>query len=242
MLIQAADFLRSDSNLALPHKGIVKDNADPKKLGRVRALVKGIFEDTDITKLPWIYPLNPAGLGGSLTTSSFAVPELDSEITIIFPYRDAMIPFYAGYWQSSTTHQVVFDTDYPNTYGWRDSVGNILKIEKTSGDVQFTHKSGTYFKILNDGTVEIKTASNKNVKTDMGTGIHQVTGHETVSETLEVTKATVLKDTLQVKKTVTLNTDNGTTYEVVTKDSICSFTGLKHPQGCGGCKVAGTQG
>lgn len=43
--------------------------------------------------------------------------------------------------------------DYPNTYGFVDSVKNWFKINKEKGHAEFVHQSGSYFKIDNDGNV-----------------------------------------------------------------------------------------
>lgn len=46
--------------------GVVVDCNDPKKLGRVRATVPGLFDDSemDINGMPWIYPITMTGYQG----------------------------------------------------------------------------------------------------------------------------------------------------------------------------------
>jgi len=43
--------------------------------------------------------------------------------------------------------------DYPNTYGFVDTVKNWFKINKERGHAEFVHQSGSYFKIDKDGNV-----------------------------------------------------------------------------------------
>ena len=116
MFIKFTGNLKKPKFLAIPWKAEVVDNKDPDKLGKVKIKVLGLIEG-EVSDLPWAYPLNPSGLGGKPDSSSFAVPEIGSFIQVNFPYFDIYFPFYSGYWQDKTTHQPVFDEDYPESFG-----------------------------------------------------------------------------------------------------------------------------
>ena len=145
-LIKITDYFKPTKALRFPYKAKVVSNTDPKKLGRVKATIKGLFEDSS-DKLPWVFPQNPYGLGGNTNSSSFSVPEVGSELCVVFPFEDVYSPMYIGYWQSKGTHQSLFDDNYPETYGFVDSVGNSVKVNKSTKDVTISHSSGNKIEI-----------------------------------------------------------------------------------------------
>lgn len=161
MIIKPLEHLKKVDNLKMTHKGIVVFNNDPKKLGRVKCTIKGQFEESDDTKLPWVFPLNSYGLGGKSDSSLFSVPEVDSELAIVFPYDDIYMPMYIGYWQSTKTHQVRFDEDYPESYGGEDSTGTFWIVNKTKSFIEFEHTSGTKVRINNEGVMTLVIVKDK---------------------------------------------------------------------------------
>lgn len=176
MLLKPLEWLEKVNNLKRPHKGTVKDNMDPLMLGRLKIKVEKMFEDSDPEKLPWVYPANATGLGGTKDASGFVVPEIESEVTVEFPFDDIYFPFYTSYWQSSLNHQKDFDQDYPETYGWRDKTFNRFKINKKAKFIEFVHSSGTKIQINKDGDLmldivgglHIKVAKDIHVKSVLG--------------------------------------------------------------------------
>ena len=159
MLVNFLEQVCKVDNLAIPHRGIVMDNNDPKRVGRVKCVVSGLIEG-ETAYLPWCFPRNPNGLGGGGNktpyNSGFSVPEIGTELEIWFPFGDIYHPMYVGFWQSYKTHQTGFDSDYPESYGWRDSTGNYLKINKAQGYANEKHgPSGSYVDIDKSGNVTI---------------------------------------------------------------------------------------
>lgn len=94
-------------------------------------------------------------LGGGTNSSSFSVPEIGSEVFVEFPYQDIYSGFYSYYLQSAKTHQGFLDEDYPNSYGFRDSGGTQLKIDKAKQFLEFIHASGAQFYIDNTSTITL---------------------------------------------------------------------------------------
>lgn len=150
MLVKPIEWLKKAGNLRFPHRGVVVDNADPKKLGRLKVEIKNLLEG-DKQFLPYVYPKNPYGLGGKDDCSGFSVPEIGSELTIVFPYENIYMGFYDGYWQSELNHQILFDEDYPNSYGFRDSTNSHWIANKTKKYTEFKHTSGTKIMINEKG-------------------------------------------------------------------------------------------
>jgi hypothetical protein len=160
MLIKLPEWLSRNKNLIYPHRGRVVANADPLKRGRIKVVIEKFLTVSDIQnkgyKLPWIYPDTPYFLGGSSSSISFSVPELNSYVTVIFPFEDIYFGFYRNHW-STLNIPAEFNEDYPNSFGWKDSTGTYQKVNKTQQYVEFFHVSGARVRLYNDGMFEIFT-------------------------------------------------------------------------------------
>lgn len=156
MLFRSFESMKKEDYNGFPIRGIVVDNEDPDKLGRVKCEVPGRWPINEYDKLPWIFPKNPYGLGGKVTCSSFSVPELGSELIIVFPYKMEYAPFYIGYYQSFTTNQVLlYDESYPNTYGFSDSQMFWVRVNKDEEYLELFHYCGFTARMYDDGNVHI---------------------------------------------------------------------------------------
>jgi len=77
------------------YRGIVKDNEDPEKLGRIRALVPEVLEDV---VSGWALPCTPyAGTG----TGQYTIPPKDAGVWIEFEAGDVSRPVWTGCWWAS---------------------------------------------------------------------------------------------------------------------------------------------
>jgi len=147
MFIKLAEFLKPVRQLSKPRKASVISNDDPKKLGRIKCVMFGLIEETDETKLPWVYPF-------SSDYNSMDVPEVGDDMIVIFPYGDIYAPMYVGKWVSELTVNALFDTNYPNTVG-KDMGSLQVTYNKEVKEGQITHESGTSALLKADGTLEI---------------------------------------------------------------------------------------
>ncbi len=145
--------------------GIVADNNDPKKLGRLKVFC-AIYEDMDLEALPWCFPTLNTFLGNSPDSISFSVPEIGSQVRVSFPTKDKYAPYYSGCEMNERNRCTFFDDDYPNCYGHKDSVGNFTKINKATGVNLYQHKSTTNVEILNDGTTTFTTPNGQYLQID----------------------------------------------------------------------------
>jgi hypothetical protein len=73
-----------DSNKT--YVGIVEDNLDPKKLGRVKARVMDVFDNIPIEDIPWAQPWK------DLNGNSFNVPEKGKVVMVVFDQGDKNRP------------------------------------------------------------------------------------------------------------------------------------------------------
>lgn len=171
MLIRLSDYMVPVKSLSRPHKGVVVDNEDPSKLGRVKCTIEGIYEAVT-AKLPWIInPQDPDGLD---------VPEVGAELKIVFPFNDIYSPEMDGYYHSEKNHNASFDADYPNTFGISKGGLEVLH-NKTSGESNIIHPSGSTLKVTDAGTLEISLPEDIKLT---------ITGKFTVTATSEIDLST----------------------------------------------------
>ena len=77
------------------YEGVVTDNVDPLKLGRVRIRVPGVVDDPDSD---WAFPVGNVGAGVS-QRGFFDVPAIGSEVYVFFLGGDPDKPrFLTGHW------------------------------------------------------------------------------------------------------------------------------------------------
>jgi hypothetical protein len=153
MLISVSEVSESSSILDRPYIGIVTNNNDPLKQGRVKCTIKGLIEDA--TNAPWILRSSTSFLGGTTESGQFAVPEVGAELRIEFPYRDIYAAEYTGYWNGSKTTPSKAEEGYPNTVVLTQIGELSVTYEKTSQKLEVTHPSGTVITVKQNGDVEI---------------------------------------------------------------------------------------
>jgi hypothetical protein len=68
--------------------GIVENNNDPKKLGRIKARIMDVFDDTNINDIPWASPWK------DLSGDEFKIPDTGKVVTIIFENANINEPEY----------------------------------------------------------------------------------------------------------------------------------------------------
>lgn len=77
------------------YEGIVTDNVDPLKLGRVKIRVPGVADDPSSD---WAFPMGNPGSGVS-QRGFFDVPNIGSEVYVMFLQGDVDKPrFWTGHW------------------------------------------------------------------------------------------------------------------------------------------------
>ena len=153
----------------------MKDNDDPKKLGRVKCYIKTIFEGNS-DNFPWCFPRSNAGFGGAPDSSGLEVPEIGNELILTFPKNDVYFQVYVGYWQSEKTHQgLLFDDDYPDSYGQVNSFVSWVRGNKATGAIEYFNKLGSLIQIDEDGNLRISVPGDI-VWTVDGDIIQQATG------------------------------------------------------------------
>ena len=174
--------------------GVVMDNEDPHKLQRVKVNIDKLFDGIPKKHLPWYSIKQPVGLGGSKGTSSFSVPEVGSTVSVCFPTENIYTGIIDGIiitnqnnqdLDSYTTSDPIQPSDlsvatsvnqssyignnkedYPNSYGFVDSVKNWFRINKVKKSAEFVHSSGSKFKIDSNGNATLHITGNFKIVVD----------------------------------------------------------------------------
>lgn len=183
MLAKTAQHLTPYENTKRTHRAVVKDNNDPRKLGRVRAEIKDLIQG-ETTNLPWISPEPQPNQGGSPDLSQFEVPEIGTEITVYFPDpKNQYAPVYKGRRLSEANSSQLFEEDYPNMWGWIDSTLQWLRFNKLKKWFEYFRYVGKeLIRLDENGNLLINIPGNlilnigKEVKTNVGGNITQTIG------------------------------------------------------------------
>lgn len=116
MIIPPENFMESRNPTDVLHTGIVIDNDDPLKLGRIRVFIDNVLEG-EKDALPWCNPISPLSYGSSPELIDFSVPLVGSEVEIVFRGNLYTPVYYGSRLSESTFFKNIFSSDYPNISG-----------------------------------------------------------------------------------------------------------------------------
>lgn len=112
-----------------PKFATVVDNMDPKKLGRVKVNLPGLFEGENAEALPWIRRKTDTIFCGQ-DCEIFDVPEKGSVVEVRWDY-DNQTPVYSGAPYSVKHQTKEFTNNYPNEAGIKFGP-HVIKFDKAS--------------------------------------------------------------------------------------------------------------
>ena len=144
--------------------GIVVNNCDPDKIGRVQVKIYGYYDDLAINNIPWAVPDVQSWTS---TKGNFVVPELNTILRGYFDNGDEMKPVYDSLaFNSAYTSKEgdFFDwytrtEDYPHTMVlFQTDQKDYLVMNKKTGELAFTHHTGTVMRVDPDGNIDIGTS------------------------------------------------------------------------------------
>ena len=137
------------------YRGVVLDNNDPKKIGRIKVNVLGIYKDIPTADLPWCVPLQPPGFGAGSGFGMFVVPKVGSMVFVMFEAGDVYQPIYIGA-APDGVHGLPAErtTSYPERLVLRTPKGVVIYIDDKTSEIKISQPSGSYIQM--DPTGEIK--------------------------------------------------------------------------------------
>lgn len=202
------------------HAAKVIDNNDPKKLGRVKVRVYGIYDDEiPDSDLPWALP--DFDFIGS-TKGSFIVPVNDALVNVYFENNDIYLPKYTNkVIQKDALESMTADyaNDYPDTMVFFETDnGDYFKINRNTLDMEFRHASGLLIMVDKDGNVEVD-----NTKTNNGNFHFHVSGNVVIDSAGDAT--------IQTGPTGAIRLKTGSGDSQLWQPSVlpnCLFTGTPH--------------
>lgn len=155
MLIKPLNAFLKDSvdPATQSYLGMVEDNNDPEKLGRLRIRISP-YMDFKTEDLPWACPTLGTH-GNKDSAGGLNVPELGSQVRVYFPSHDLTAPYYTGAELNELNRTTFFDDDYPHTYGYKDSRGNFIRVNKARDTIHMQHASTSNLKVAPDGSMQV---------------------------------------------------------------------------------------
>ncbi|MFO1272436.1 MAG: phage baseplate assembly protein V [Rubrivivax sp.] len=137
-------------------RGVVTDNQDPQKRGRVKASVPSVLGDQ---ASDWALPCFP--FGGAQGYGWFAVPTVGAQVWVEFEEGDLHRPLWTGtFHQQGSDVPAAASLQDPTTYLLRTPNGSALELVDKSGDEQLAlrHPKGAEIVIDKNGTLTLKDA------------------------------------------------------------------------------------
>jgi uncharacterized protein involved in type VI secretion and phage assembly len=142
------------------YRGVVTDNQDPLRIGRVRASVPDVYGDLESG---WATPSAPFG-GNRM--GYFAVPDVGAGVWIEFEYGDPDYPIWSGCWWGGESEMppVLSPGDPPKVLIMTKG-GHSILLDDTSGGEGITLKtSGGEKIVMNADGIEISNGKGASIK------------------------------------------------------------------------------
>jgi uncharacterized protein involved in type VI secretion and phage assembly len=141
----------SDRSFMGKFRGIVTDNTDPSRLGRVRARVPDAFGDNDSG---WALPAVPYAGDG---VGFFMIPPVGASVWIEFEHGDPEYPIWSGcFWLEG---QTVPSPASPDTKVIKTDVATITIVDQSgSGSVKIETTDGMKIEMTSSG-IEVNASS-----------------------------------------------------------------------------------
>lgn len=145
------------------YTGVVVDIDDKEQLNRVKVRCFGFYDEdaVNVEDLPWATVMMPTtsasikGNGGN--------HHLEVGSWVIGFFRDgpsAQDPIVMGSIATQTDRVKDIPSQSSNDNKvYKSKAGHLIEIDNTSGseEIRITHKTGSYIKFLEDGTIELKS-------------------------------------------------------------------------------------
>lgn len=193
------------------YKGIVKDNADPRKRGRIKVQVESVFGETETDWIEGVFQL-----GGNGDETFVFVPAIGSLVTVEFIGGDTSAPVWTGtYYTADVTHSTALDES-----------GDVLSLIRT--------RSGLEVRIRDDGekhSLRILTAEGAEIGVDENGNLKMVdkngAGLEITGDPKAVTLTGHGQGTVTIKESTVTASDGQASVEIKNGNVAVEATSIK---------------
>lgn len=146
------------------YRGVVTDNKDPKKLGRIRAKVPDVTGDRETG---WALPCAP--FGGD-KTGMFALPKVGAVVWMEFEHGDPEYPICTGtFWGSSSELPPEVTQQPDKRVEIRTAAGHRIVFDDSDGGGGITLEAkGGQKVVIGENGIEITDGKGGTIKIDSG--------------------------------------------------------------------------
>ena len=149
-------------------RGIVEDNLDPNKAGRVKIRVFGVYDDIPLDDIPWAEYADPL-MGGQAGFGGIIVPDIDTKVWVFFEQGNHMYPVYfagapshidmpnekdIGTYPAEPEHWNQREpAQYPYNRVYRTKSGHVIEIDDSPAQerIRISHRTGTQVIMFENG-------------------------------------------------------------------------------------------
>lgn len=168
--------------------GKVIDNNDPEKLGRVKILIFGYYDDFATGAVPWAVP-DISYIGG--TNGNFIIPEVGTILRGYFDEGDIQKPIFDSVAFTVATaksiergHFTGKAEDYPFKMVLMETDnGEYLTLNRKTGETVFKHRTGLMLVIDQNGSIVVNTGEGMDAKGNIKINVKGNTEINTEGET-----------------------------------------------------------
>lgn len=154
-------------------RGLVLDNIDPLKLGRIKVNILKLFENIEAENLPWAVPAMPVTSGSGADFGYLAIPEIGSFVWCFFEEGDLYQPVYFSE-ALSAVHGIPSEVEinYPYRKVLKTKNGILVIIDDQDKEVIVTNPSGSSITMDKDGNVNITSSGTINISGEIAVNIN----------------------------------------------------------------------
>jgi len=152
-MLTGQDLSKTEGRIT--YRGVVMDNNDPHKIGRVRLAHPVIYTNVPTADLPWATNEGSPGFGGDGRALFFFVPNIQAEVWFYLEDNDPHRPRYLGATLDPTSMISAFTTNYPHRWGFLDEQGTGLLIDRKTKDLWVKHVSGFEYHVDTNGNATV---------------------------------------------------------------------------------------
>ena len=149
------------------YRAVVKNNEDPKKLGRCQVLVYGIHsEDIDSSALPWAEVSGGTDFGLVQGVGITSILRINTLVWVFFHNNDFNYPVVFAVIKGGGDINDVAKGSYTNIATLKTASGHIIELGDVGGaeKIEIKHMSGTKIVLEPDGSILMDITNNAVLK------------------------------------------------------------------------------